>query len=237
MSVREQIILNQKLQDLRKIQNPKESSSRKVKDLENRLPEELVKQRDGQQRNGIIDSVKGTFNQHKINKIDKSIIEQARKTPEKQDNKKRIDQLLVKQYVRTVLDSENAIFSEPEDGDEDLQYQVALTDKELLMRHKGNLPKQRKDSDENKKNRNAPYQKYATQTGSPTKNSRRRSPIVVSGLYDLNIKKLEEEISKLKPVIPKENPCFKSPSRENLFVIEQKKKVAPPPTKYRPVDP
>ena len=38
--------------------------------------------------------------------------------------------------------------------------------------------------------------KYATSTSSPM-----RKPPVTSGLYDLNIKKLEVELAKLKPVI------------------------------------
>ena len=83
--------------------------------------------------------------------------------------------------------------------------------------------------------RNAHSQKYATQTSSP--NRIRRPPLVSSGLYDLDVKKLEEAISKLKPKVIRENPCFQSPSRENLFTLHQKTKVAPPVTKYRPVDP
>lgn len=118
-----------------------------------------------------------------------------------------------------------------------MQGQVNSTDRELLIKHKGILPKE-KNTDEGKKQKNnATFFKYATQTSSPQRSMRQKSPIVISGLYDLNVKKLEEEIRKLKPVVIKENPCFKSPSRENLFEMEQRLKVAPPPTKYRPVDP
>ena len=54
--------------------------------------------------------------------------------------------------MRNVLadDDENAIFSEPEEGDEDFDGQVKETDKELIMKYKGNLPKgDKKDTDEN----------------------------------------------------------------------------------------
>lgn len=143
--------------------------------------------------------------------------------------------------MRNVLDDDDAIYSDPEDGDSDFLGQVTNTDKELLMMHRGNLPKEKKENDESfsqKKQqsmRNAHSQKYATQTGSP--NRTRRRPQVASGLYDLDIKKLEDAISKLKPKVVRENPCFQSPSRENLFSLHQKTKVAPPATKYRPVDP
>ena len=47
-----------------------------------------------------------------------------------------------------MLEGDDAIFSEPEDGDEDFKGQVSQTDKELLMMHKGNLPKEKKEAGE-----------------------------------------------------------------------------------------
>ena len=248
MSIRDQIALNHKLQNIRKQENPKEKSLRRAQEIEKQLPEELINPKAASAKSGILSSVLSNMNSHKMNKFDKALIEQARRTPEKKDNKKRFDQLLVKQYVRNVLadDDENAIFSEPEEGDEDFDGQVKETDKELIMKYKGNLPKgDKKDTDENQFKmqqgmRNANNQKYATQTSSPSRVGRqqqRRTPIMQTGLYDLDVKSLEEEISKLKPNNPKQNSCFTSPSRENLFNIDQKNKVAPPVTKYRPNDP
>ena len=56
--------------------------------------------------------------------------------------------------MRNVLDDDNAIYSDPEDGDSDFQGQVSQTDKELLMMHKGNLPKEKKENDESFMNKN-----------------------------------------------------------------------------------
>ena len=62
MSIRDQISMNHKLQDIRSQENPKEQSLKRAKEIEKQLPDQLIKQYEGPQKNGIIDSVKGTFN-------------------------------------------------------------------------------------------------------------------------------------------------------------------------------
>ena len=82
------------------------------------LRQELVDLQLGNTK-GLLEEIRSDLNHHKIAKIDKQVIEQARETSrEKPDSKKRLDQLLVKKFVRTVLEDEDPNYSDLEEGDE-----------------------------------------------------------------------------------------------------------------------
>ena len=57
----------------------------------------------------------------------------------------------MKKYVRNMLDDNENCYSEPEDGDNEFTSELLKTDKELLMMHRGNFPKEKKDPEEKKK--------------------------------------------------------------------------------------
>ena len=56
-----------------------------------------------------------------------------------------------------------------------------------------------------------------------------------SGLYNLDIRRMEAAIQKLNHTKPRPNACFKSLSREKLYTLDAKSdSVAPAANKYNP---
>lgn len=87
-------------------------------------------------------------NNYRMAKIDKKAVEQARSTPEEENaqTKKRLDQLIVKKYVRAIIGPDDV--SDSEDGDRELLEKSDMPRKDQIMRHKGNMPR-KKEEDSN----------------------------------------------------------------------------------------
>ena len=168
----------------------------------------------------------------KIKKIDKRAVDQARQTPPEKaaENKRRLDQLLVKKYVRTQLGPSDPNFSDPEDGDAKYKDQLKHANKEKLIENLGRvMPEQHetegKTGDE-KRMRNANSIKYATINKATFRKGRK-------GTYDLDIAGLEAAIARVSPKKERPNSFFNSPSREYLNTLSTKHvNTLPAPNKY-----
>ena len=121
------------------------------------------------------------------------------------------------------MGDEDNVYSDPEDGDDGFDEMIDNTNEEMIMKHKGNLPKEKSQErdplllKQETLTRNA-TQKYATVTDSPSK----RKPKIRSGVYDIDVKKLEKTLAKLNRQKPKQNSSFIATSREQVIALQRK---------------
>ena len=107
--------------------------------------------------------------------------------------------------MRNVLETEDPIYSDQEEGDEIYMEKLKNTDHEQLMTHKGRIPiKKDRDTDEGTKSGNHTTQKNATFMKVSPNTKLLEKGANRCELYELDIKAFEEEISKLSYTKPKQ---------------------------------
>ena len=116
---------------------------------------------------------------------------------------------------------DDAELSDPEHGDNTYEPQLEMTDREIVLAHKGTLPKEKREAlddsiAEAAASKNDPHQHLATHDDSEEAELAaiaRRKKKNSTNVYDLEVRKLEQAISKIKPKTKRESTSFVSPSR------------------------
>ena len=113
MSVRDKISISHKLKDMEK--KGLTTKNKNYRTLDRQLSQEMIEHPPGDTDH--INGLMSMNNNYRMAKIDKKAVENARSTPEEESamTKKRLDQLIVKKYVRAIVGPDD--ISDSEDGD------------------------------------------------------------------------------------------------------------------------